>query len=866
MQTLLRDLRYAIRMLLKTPSFTAVAVLTLALGIGANTALFSVVDAVLLKPLPVKDPEQLVLFEYRAGLPFRISGMSGTSFVSSDPTMQTDSLFRYEVFDRMRQAQTATSDSPLKDFFAFAPLEELNAVIGDQARVINGQVVSGGYYQGLAVQPILGRAIIDADDKPGAAPVVVLSNHFWREQFGANQNVIGQSLKLNQQSFTIIGVTAPGFAGTLQVDYRPDVTVPIASEPLLLGENSNLGRPNRGGRWWLNLMGRLKPGATYEQARISLDTAFQTAALELMPPPRRADQPAQLEPKDYPHLMAESGSRGMLDERRMYAPTIYGLFVVVAIVLLIACANLANLLLARAASRTREVTVRLAVGAPRRRLIRQLLTESILLASLGGAVGVVLAVWGNSVLVALTDKDTGLVPGNVDLTVNWRVLAFTLAVSLFTGVLFGLAPAWRATSLDLASSLKQSRRATVAVSRLSKGLIVAQVGLSLLLLVSAGLYLRTLYNLQHVDVGFNQENLLLFKLQPDRAGYKDEELVRFYQQLFAKLDNLPGVRAATFGYVPLIARENATNGILLPGEVELTAPRRSAARQMVRENYFTAMEIPFLRGRRFTAQDDAAAPQVGIVNQTFAREFFPNGDVLGKRIGFRGSKRTVEIIGVAGDTRYRTQRDKIPPLLYTPWQQETSAIGQMYFSMRTTGEPTALAVTVRQVVRDLDRNLPVTEITSQVARAEATLGPERLSARLFTFFGALALLLAGLGLSGVLAHSVAQRTNEIGIRMALGARAANVLRLVIWQGMKLVILGLALGALAGYALVRLMASQRFGNSVWQRMVDQLYGIQGTVPVTFLIIAAFLSAIALLACWLPARKAARVDPLVALRYE
>ncbi|HXT63114.1 MAG TPA: ABC transporter permease [Pyrinomonadaceae bacterium] len=866
MQTLLRDLRYAIRMLLKTPSFTAVAVLTLALGIGANTALFSVVDAVLLKTLPVKEPDQLVLFEYRAGLPFRISGMSGTSFVSSDPTIQTDSLFRYEVFDRMRQAQTAASDSPLKDFFAFAPVEELNAVIGDQAQVINGQVVSGGYYKGLGVQPILGRAIVDTDDQPGAPPVVVLSDHFWREQFGANQHIVGQSLKLNQESFTIIGVTPPGFAGTLQVDYRPDVTFPIASEPLLHGEDSNLGKGNRGGRWWLNLMGRLKPGATYEQARVSLDTIFETSALELMPPPRRADQPAQLEPKDYPHLMAESGSRGMLDERRMYSPTIYGLFIVVAIVLLIACANLANLLLARAASRTREVSVRLAVGAGRWRLIRQLLTESVLLASLGGAVGVIFAVWGNSVLLALTDKDTGLVPGNVDLTINWRVLAFTLAVSLFTGVLFGLAPAWRATSLDLATSLKQSRRTTSAVSRLSKGLIVAQVVLSLMLLVSAGLYLRTLYNLQRVNVGFNQDNLLVFKLQPDQGGYKDEGLVRFYQQLFAKLDNLPGVRAATFGYVPLIARENSTSGILLPGEIEATAPRRIAARQMVRENYFAAMEIPFLRGRGFTLQDDAQAPQVAIVNQTFAQQFFAGEDVLGKRIGFRGSKRNVEIVGVVGDTRYRSQRDQIPPLLYTPWQQETSAIGKMYFSLRTTGAPAALAATVRQVVRDLDRNLPVTEVSSQAARANATLGPERLSARLFTFFGGLALLLAGLGLSGVLAHSVAQRTNEIGIRMALGARAADVLRLVIWQGMKLVILGLACGAVTGYLLVRLMSSQRLGNSVWQRMVDQLYGIQGTVPMTFLIIAAFLSVIALLACWLPARKAARVDPLVALRYE
>jgi putative ABC transport system permease protein len=286
----------------------------------------------------------------------------------------------------------------------------------------------------------------------------------------------------------------------------------------------------------------------------------------------------------------------------------------------------------------------------------------------------------------------------------------------------------------------------------------------------------------------------------------------------------------------------------------------------IRWNFFQTMGVPVVSGRSFTPQDNAQAPQVGIVNQTFAREFFPSEDVLGKRIGFRGSKRSVEIIGVVADSRFRSQRAQIPPLLYTPWQQEADAIGRMYFSIRTTGAPTAVTAPVRQVVRDLDRNLPITEVSSQAARSSATLGPERLSARLFTFFGGLALLLAGLGLSGVLAHSVAQRTNEIGVRMALGARAADVLRLVIWQGMKLVIIGLVSGAVAGYLLVRLMTSSRFGNSVWQRMVDQLYGIQGTVPMTFLIIATFLSAIALLACWLPARKAARVDPLVALRYE
>ena len=856
MQTLWQDLRYGVRMLMKQKGVTAIAVLSLALGIGANTALFSVVDAVLLKTLPVKDPEQLALFEWRAGRSFRTSGMDG---------YEETSLFRHELFTRMRQAHAAAPDSPLSDFFAFAPLRELNAVVGQQAEVISGQFVSGGYYAGLGVQPVLGRAITDEDDRAGAAPVVVLSHQFWQERFSANPAVIGQTLKLNQQSFTIIGVTPPAFNGALQVSERPAITVPIASEPLLRGESSNLGTVNRPGYWWLDLMGRLKPGATYDQARASLNSAFQAAALEVMPPPRRADQPAELDPKDYPRLLAESGSRGMLDERRDYAPVIYGLFIVVALVLLIACANLANLLLARAASRNAEISVRLAVGAGRGRLIRQLLTESLLLAGLGGALGALFALWGNSALLALTDKDTGLVPGNVDLSVNWRVLAFTLAVSLLTGVLFGLAPAWRAAKLDLATSLKQSRRTTGAVSRLSKGLIVAQVALSLLLLVGAGVFLRTLHNLQRVNLGFNQEKLLVFCLQPDQGGYKDERLAQFYQRLFARVDSLPGVRAATFGRVPLIARENWTNGILLPGEVAETAPPHSTTRQMVRENYFATLEISFLRGRNFTAQDDARAPQVAIVNQTFAREFFPDDDVLGKQITFRGDKRTVEIVGVVADSKYTSQRRDIKPLLYTPWQQVGEGIGKMYFMLRTVGEPTALAATVRQVVRELDSNLPVTEIGSQTARSQATLGQERLSARLLSFFGGLALLLAAIGLFGVLAYSVSQRTNEIGIRMALGAQTANVLRLVLGQGLKLVLLGLVVGAAVGYGLKRSLASQSFEHGTWQaRMADQLYGVSVTDPLTVAVIALLLTLVALLACWIPARRATKVDPMIALR--
>ena len=862
-----QDLRFGARLLFKHKGFTLTAVLSLAMGIGANTALFSVVDAVLIRVLPVPEPDRLVLFEWQAGLPFRRNGMSGTSFVPTPPGTEGDSLFRYDIFEKLLREQTQATQSPLSDLFACAPIHELSAVVDQQGEIISGQAVSGGYYTGLKVQPVLGRGITDGDDRRGAAPVVVLSHQFWQERFGANPEVIGQPLELNKVSFTIIGVTPPGFIGTLQVDEHPAVTVPLGCEPLMHGKRSRMGTANDPGVWWLDVIGRLKPGATSEQARESLNGTFQAAALEAMPPPRTENEPAQLDPKDYPRLIAESGSRGMLDTRRIYSTTIYGLFIVVAAVLLIACANVANLLLARATVRGGEIGVRLAVGAGRWRLIRQLLTESVLLSALGGAAGVLFAFWGKSALVALTDKNTGFLPNDVDLSLNWRVLAFTVVVSLMTGVLFGLAPAWRGTNLDLATALKQSRRTIGAVSRLSKGLIVVQVALSLLLLVGAGLFLRSLYNLQQVKLGFNQENLLLFKLQPERGGYRDELLLQFYQQLFARLDNLPGVRAATFGRISLIADDNWVNGVLLPGETQMTEARHGTNRQMARENYFATMEIPRLAGRDFTAQDDARAPRVAIVNQAFGLKFFPGEEVLGKRVTLRASKREVEIVGVVADTKYRRQREEIQPLMYTPWQQESEAIGEMYFALRTTGEPTSLATVVRQAVRELDSSLPVTEVTTQEARAQATLGRERLYARLLSFFGVLALLLAAIGLSGVLAYSVAQRTNEIGIRMALGAQPANILRLVVWQGMKLVLLGLAIGAAGGYALNRLLESQHLGaDGSREEVARHLYGVSGSDPVTFAVIASMLAAIALVACWMPARKAGRVDPLTALRHE
>ena len=864
LETVVRDLAYGLRMLRRSPGTTIVAILSLAFGIGVNTALFSAVDAVLLQRLPVNEPDRLIVLEWEAGRRFRVSGLSGTSNVTVAPGNRGFSLFRYDVFTEMNQARLQQQNSPVSELFAFGPLNQISARFSEHAELIDGQAVTGNYYAGLGLRPILGRAITDEDDQTGAPPVVVLSNKLWREHFGASPQAIGRELTLNKQTFTIIGVDPPAFNGALQVDFQPAVTVALAQEPLVLGSYSCQGTLTGDPVWWLNVMARLAPNATADQARESLNGSFQAAALEVMPPPRKPSDPAQLEVKDYPRLHTESGSRGMTDTRKDFAPTIYALFIVVGMVLLIACANLANLLLARGAVRGPEISVRLALGAGRWRIVRQLLTESLLLSVIGGVVGVLFAFWAKNLLITFADRETGLLPAGVDLHLNWRVLLFTFALSVLTGLLFGMLPALRTTKLELGTALKQSRRTTSVVSRASKVLLVGQVALSSLLMLGAGLFIHTLYNLQRVDLGFNHNNLLLFTLRPAQSEYKEERLLRFYQQVFDRLDQLPGVRSATFGAVRLIANDNWYTDFLLPGESPDAAAGRETMRQMVRENYFATMEIPFLRGRQFNVHDGPAAPNVAIVNETFVQKFFPGQDVLGQRLTL--GKRVVEIVGVVADAKYESQREEMKPLLYTPWQQEAETIGYMHFAVRTDGEPTALAGAVRKLVRDVDTDIPVMNITTQAERAQATLGQERLYVRLLSFFGAVALLLAAIGLFGVLAHSVSQRTKEIGIRMAFGAQVGSVLRLIIWEGMKLVLLGLAFGALLAFALQRLVAFHEFTADTWERMKQQLYGVSATDPLVLTVIVGLLVLVALLACWLPARRAAKVDPLVALRHE
>jgi len=850
---MIKDIRYALQMLVKHPAFTIIAVLTLALGVGANTALFSVVDAVLLKKLPVQEPERLVLFKASWGKNFSPGSYDGSNMRDPETGLNVGTSFPMQTLTRLRQEQGA-----LSDIFAFSPLE-VNFNAGGQAEVVSAQVVSGNYYSALGVPAMIGRTITEADDNAGATPVAVLSHRFWANRFNSDTGIVGKQVNINNVAFTIAGVTPPGFAGTSQVGTSQDVSFPIAWEPQINGEQSNLKGE---GVWWLRIMGRLKPGATLAQAEASLAGPFQQSVLEHRAL-RKTDTGAALrtlEPGDLPKLGVESGSQGEMNTRHWFAPALRLLAGVVGVVLLIACANVANLLLVRASSRRKEIAVRLAVGASRGRLIRQLLTESVLLAAVGGGLGVLFAFWIKDGLLIVTEwggREMSALTPRLDL----RVLGFTLGLSFLTGIIFGILPALRATDLDLTPALKDSGRSSSGIGRswLSKSLVVVQVSLSVLLLIGAGLLIRTLRNLQHVDMGFNANNVLLFKVDPSLLGYRDEKLADLYQRTFSRLEAVPGVQSVTFSRSPLLAQSSWTSSAYVPGEMGANGkPRESDVKvHSVRENFFSTMEIPLLLGRGLTEQDDARAPRVAVVNQAFVKAHFGNENPIGKRFGFAPEKPDdIEIVGIARDAKYTSQRDEIQPTVYQAWRQVLRRMTFATFEVRTVGDPAAAIAGVRQAMREVDSNLPLSDMRTQKQQADETLAMERMFAKLLTLFGLIAQQLAAIGLYGVMAYVVSQRTHEIGIRMALGADRRKVLMMVVRQGMVLTVAGILVGLVAAYVLTRYLES----------LTSMLFGVKPRDPWTFAVIAVGLGLVALIACLVPARRATRVDPLRALRYE
>ena len=745
---MIKDIRYALQMLVKHPAFTIIAVLTLALGVGANTALFSVVDAVLLKKLPVPEPERLVLFKASWGKNFSPGSYDGSNMRDPATGLTVGTSFPMQTLTRLRQEQGA-----LSDIFAFSPLE-VNFNAGGQAEVVSAQAVSGNYYSALGVPAMIGRTITEADDNAGATPVAVLSHRFWANRFNSDTGIVGKQVNINNVAFTIAGVTPSGFGGTSQVGTSQDVSFPIAWEPQINGEQSNLKGE---GVWWLRIMGRLKPGATLAQAEASLAGPFQQSVLEHRAL-RKTDTGAALrtlEPGDLPKLGVESGSQGEMNTRHWFAPALRLLAGVVGVVLLIACANVANLLLVRASSRRKEIAVRLAVGASRGRLIRQLLTESVLLAAVGGGLGVLFAFWIKDGLLIVTEwggREMSALTPRLDL----RVLGFTLGLSFLTGIIFGILPALRATDLDLTPALKDSGRSSSGIGRswLSKSLVVVQVSLSVLLLIGAGLLIRTLRNLQHVDMGFNANNVLLFKVDPSLLGYRDEKLADLYQRSFSRLEAVPGVQSVTFSRSPLLAQSSWTSSAYVPGEMGANGqPRESNVKvHTVRENFFSTMEIPLLLGRGLTEQDDARAPRVAVVNQAFVKAHFGNENPIGKRFGFAPEKPDdIEIVGIARDAKYTSQRDEIQPTVYQAWRQVLRRMTFATFEVRTVGDPAAAIAGVRQAMREVDSNLPLSDMRTQKQQADETLAMERMFAKLLTLFGLIAQQLAAIGLYGVMA-------------------------------------------------------------------------------------------------------------------
>ena len=864
MNTLLQDLRYGFRMLLKQKGLSAVALLSLALGIGANTALFSIVDAMLLKMLPVKEPDRLVLFKSVAPREFSVGSYNGSSNTDPDTGQRSMTSFAYQSYQRMREQQ-----GPMSDLFAFGGVG-LNVSADGQAEVANGQAVSGNYYSALGVHPAAGRLLTDEDDKAGAPAVAVLSHRYWEKRFGSDPSIVGKQINLNNLGFTVVGVSGKGFDGTMGVGSTQDVTIPLALEPQLYPDPKR--SYSAGNVWWLRVMGRLQPGVTREQAQAQLENSFHQsvvehrAARQAAAKARGGNPISDLDPKQYPRLYADPGGQGEMYRRKYYAPSLYLLLGVVGLVLLIACANVANLLLSRAAGRQKEIGLRLALGASRWRLIRQLLTESVMLAVLGGLLGILFAIWIKDGLIAVSlwgGRGMALEP-----QLDWRVLGFTLALSLLTGIVFGLAPAWRTTRVDLTPSLKDSGRGSSAVHRslLSRGLVVVQVALSLLLLVGAGLFVRTLLNLQRVDPGFNTQNLLLFEVEPSLIGYKDEKLRQVYQQISERVEAVPGVQAVTFSRMPLLSQGSSSSSVFLrealsapPDSEGRIKPTGEGYRHTVRENFLAVMGIPLLYGRTFGPQDDMTSPKVVVVNQTFANQFFPGENAIGKRFTYDTSKPDeLEIVGICKDAKYTSQRDDIPPTVYSSYRQERP-LNNAVFEVRTAGDPSATVASVRSVVREIEPNLPVQNVKTQVEQADETLRMERLFAKLLTLFALLAQQLAAIGLFGVLAYTVSQRTHEIGIRMALGANRGNVLKMIVRQGMTLAMLGVVLGLVGAWVLTKYLES-------WVNLSKMLFGVKVNDPLTYGLIAVLLTVVALIACYIPARRATKVDPLVALRYE
>ena len=835
-------------MLMQSKGWTLVVLLSLAIGIGATTALFTAVNGLLLQTVPVRDPQSLVILKWTGkNNMVRSSSDYGFSIPHNGQTVRS-------TFSNATYQQLKAANQTMTDLIAGTSLESFNFASAGSSEIATAFGVSGNYFKVLGVSAAIGRTIEESDEKPGAEPVAVLSHGFWQRRFGGDTSIVGRTVRLNNTQVTIAGVLPSSFIGIQRMaENSRDVFVPFAIEPQLVpvvagppGSGPVKPRIEEPTSWYLQIAGRLKPGATMEQAKGNLAGPFEQAARAGMESyyagltdDQRKLSRNQREGDAVPELLALPGARGIYDLDRTASRSASVLGAIVVLLLLIVCANVANLLLSRAAARYREVSVRLSMGASRRRLVRQLLTESLLLSGTGGALGIVLGYW--------TKK---LLPFGQNTTIDWQVLAFVVGISMLTGLTFGLIPAMRATEVDLASAMKENSR-SVAASRtwLSKVLLITQVAVSVVLLIGAGLFVRTLQNLRSVDIGFNATNILMFRVNPALNGYSPERMTQLYQRMQSSLEALPGVQSVSFTRNALLSGNTSITGIYLQGQTEKQA--KDMYYMAVAPKFFATMQIPMLVGRDFNERDVADPEASAIINETAAKKYFPNVNPVGQRLGqtLEDSGKT-EIIGVIRDTKYDSVRDASPPTMYTPIRAGTRSLTVM---VRTAGEPAGMTDTVRSAMQQVDPDVPMTGVTTQSDQVDARFAQERLFALAYSLFGGLALLLACIGLFGLMSYSVSRRTNEIGIRMALGAQRAGVVGMVLRESMIMVAIGVVLGLAGAVAGGRFIQSVLFGLST-----TDVWTIGTAIAVTILV--------SLAAGYLPARRAARVDPMVALRYE
>jgi predicted permease len=831
----MRNVKLALRTLFKTPFVTTVAILSLALGIGANAAIFSLFNEILLQPLPVSHPERLV----NLAAPGPAPGSNSCNQAGS-----CEEIFSYPMFRDLEKASTAFSGVAAHRLFS------VNLAMSGQTPISGrAMLVSGSYFPTLGVRPALGRLFTVEDDRTiGGHYVAVLDYAYWENQLGSNPNVVGQKMTINGQQMTIIGVASRGFDGTTLGD-RPYVFVPISMRGVMVPGFRGF---NDRQQYWVYLFARLKAGATIEQARAAVNAVYKPIINDVEAPLQKSMSQQTMTKFRAKVVKLEDGRRGQTQMHKEAKTPLLLLFAITGIVLLIACANIANLLLARAANRTMEMAVRLSLGATRRQLVTQLLTESVLLAMLGGAVSILVAYWTLKGIVQMLPPEAST---TMNFSVSPMAVAFTAALSLLTGIIFGLIPAIQSTRPDLVTDLRNNSGKLSGgrgASRFRTSLVTAQMALSMALLISAGLFIKSLRNVSRVDLGIKIDNMVTFNISPSLSGYDTTRAKALYARYEQELSSMPGVTGVTASMVPILAGDNWGNGVSVEGFKKNADTDDESRFNAVGAGYFKTFGVPLLGGRDFTTSDESGAPRVAIVNEAFARKFNLGRQVVGKRMSVGNDSLNIEIVALAKDSKYSSVKDKIPPVYVIPYRQ-AGRVSSLVYYVRSSLPTDQVVRGIRDISKRIDPNLPLEDFKTMPQQVRENVFLDRMITTMSASFAALATLLAAIGLYGVLAYSVAQRTREIGVRMALGADSARVQRMVLRQVGMMTLIGGVIGIAGAVGLGKGAESL-------------LYQLQGYDPIVFATAVVLLVLVALGAGYLPALRASRIDPMTALRYE